>query len=876
MMFRLRLWLLAAATFLCGVPALAAAAAETAELYLVPFSHLDYFWGGTREECLARGNRIIARAIAIAGRQPEFRFLIEDNDFVANYLDTHPASSEAAELKRLVKAGRIEIAPKWAAIYQNLPDGEVQVRNLAIGKRYARTVFGVDPQVAHMGDLPGYTPQFPQVLAKVGVRYMVMTRMGPTDAPLFQWRAPEGSRVLVWGGGHYGSAIRFGFHSTMDESKRTALRNELKQLSAGNRGPAYMSWGSDLWAPNEKIVENVAALNQAGSGVRVILSTPADFFRRVAPAQGIPERTGEIPSSWPNLMSSVVNVWARIVPATNTLLNAEKYAAINYAMGIADYPAQQFEFLWRKMIEAMDHNQDGQGGMLGDERKIEYLQLPVLQGGEILRDSLRNLAERVRLAVPNSHPIVVFNPSGWPRTDLVKTHMALFGDVAPSDLGAYKRGMRLVDGSGKALPFHVEQYSENISRSLSLVFVAPDVPALGYRTFYLVPEENPAVFPNAAKIDRDDARDLKEPRRPLGSDVMENEFYRVSLDKATGRVSVFDKALRRAVADGLEVAGLEERGGNYIGVEPLSGRTIPNVILRADIAEDNAIRTVLRTEGRVADIPVEQHITLFRGLKKVDIENTVEWKAPRLIRLRQVFPLRDPGMEVRYGVPFGSNAASNILPNAGPHARDEITHEAWQRSRDIQNWISVGNSTSSTVIAADHHQWKVEDGALSAEMVRGTRFTSVRVVTGSQVGSLNYPPPGTYVFRYSITSGAGDWKAAKAWRTGMDFNNPLLPVAVLDEISAKSLPDSSSLCSVSAGNLVISALKKADAGPQVVVRLYEIEGAGAEARVEFLGKTRALAEANLLEERAGGQPREVLSVKPYEIKTVLLEARPPR
>jgi alpha-mannosidase len=110
----------------------------------------------------------------------------------------------------------------------------------------------------------------------------------------------------------------------------------------------------------------------------------------------------------------------------------------------------------------------------------------------------------------------------------------------------------------------------------------------------------------------------------------------------------------------------------------------------------------------------------------------------------------------------------------------------------------------------------------------------------------------------------------------MDFNNPLLPVAVLDEISAKSLPDSSSLCSVSAGNLVISALKKADAGPQVVVRLYEIEGAGAEAKVELLGKTRALAEANLLEERAGGQPREVLSVKPYEIKTVLLEARPPR
>jgi len=55
------------------------------EVYLVPFSHLDFFWGGTREECLARGNRIIAKAISLANLHPEFRFLLEDDDFVANY-----------------------------------------------------------------------------------------------------------------------------------------------------------------------------------------------------------------------------------------------------------------------------------------------------------------------------------------------------------------------------------------------------------------------------------------------------------------------------------------------------------------------------------------------------------------------------------------------------------------------------------------------------------------------------------------------------------------------------------------------------------------------------------------------------------------------
>ncbi len=36
---------------------------KEADIYFTPFSHLDCFWGGTREECLSRGNRIIAKAI---------------------------------------------------------------------------------------------------------------------------------------------------------------------------------------------------------------------------------------------------------------------------------------------------------------------------------------------------------------------------------------------------------------------------------------------------------------------------------------------------------------------------------------------------------------------------------------------------------------------------------------------------------------------------------------------------------------------------------------------------------------------------------------------------------------------------------------------
>ena len=184
-------------SILALLPAQPAASGDS-PVYVVPFSHLDLFWGGTQEECLSRGNRIITRAIQLAERYPEFRFLLEDQVFVANFVDSQRGSEELEALKRLVKEGRIEIAPKWAGIYQNLPRGEALVRNVVYGKRHAREVFGVDPQVAHLGDIPGFTRQYPQILSKAATPYMVMTRMGPPDRSLFRWKAPDGSSVLLW------------------------------------------------------------------------------------------------------------------------------------------------------------------------------------------------------------------------------------------------------------------------------------------------------------------------------------------------------------------------------------------------------------------------------------------------------------------------------------------------------------------------------------------------------------------------------------------------------------------------------------------------------------------------------------------------------
>ena len=854
---------------LCTTAGGAEKAGTPRQVYVVPFSHLDFFWGGTREECLARGNRIIAKAIRLANQHSDFKFLIEDNDFLANYVESHTDAPELSDLKRLVKEGRIEIAPKWAAIFQDLQDGEILARNLVYGKRYARSAFGVNPQTVHLGDLPGYTPQYPQIMRKADTPYAVMSRMGPEDKALFFWKSPDGSKALTWFSlKGYGWGSHLGLHGDLTDANRQAIAKEVGEVEQTTTGPIFMNWGSDLWAANSKLIANIEALNSASP--RFHFATPDDYFRRATEMTGVPELSGEIPSSWPNIVSSLPHMWPLLIPATNTLLAAEKFAAINYALHYSVYPQREFDFLWKKLIESTDHNHDGQGGLPGDERKRSYSEMSILRGGEILRDSLRNIAERVQIPIHPSFPIVVFNPLGWTRDDVVRTHLTLYGDVVPSALQDYRTGIRLVDETGVEIPFHLEQYSENISRALEIEFVARGVPSLGYKTYYLRPATSSAPSAQTAQVTLDSLNDTREPRRPLGSDVMENDFYRLSVDKATGRVSIFDKALNRDVMKGMEVVANEERGGNYIGIEPLSGRSIYTSVNRVEIEQNNAIRSVVKITGQIIDIPVTQRLTLYKALKRVEVENTVDWKTPRYVRIEQLFPYTAANAKTQYGVPYGSNDSGNVLPNSGPHLRDEITKESWLESRHINDWIFAGNADGGVTISTDHQFVRLNEGVIRGEMLRGTRHTSVKVVRGDNVDSMQYPPLGSYTFRYSITSGRGDWRANKSFRTGMDFNSPLMGISVVDDISRKTLPPTRSFLSLDVDNVVLSAVKKADLDGDIVVRLYENMGRAVTTPLSFLGINRDFRDVNLLEEPSRQNTQRALSVEPYEIKTVKL------
>jgi alpha-mannosidase/mannosylglycerate hydrolase len=113
---------------------------------------------------------------------------------------------------------------------------------------------------------------------------------------------------------------------------------------------------------------------------------------------------------------------------------------------------------------------------------------------------------------------------------------------------------------------------------------------------------------------------------------------------------------------------------------------------------------------------------------------------------------------------------------------------------------------------------------------------------------------GIHEFRYALLSHAGGWKTAKAWQEAHSFNAPL--EAVESDLHQGELPKSLSFVSIQPSELVVSAIKKAEEGEAVVVRLYNVSSEVVRGKLQFFKPLKRAERVNLLEE-----PLETLQIE---------------
>jgi alpha-mannosidase len=257
-------------------------------------------------------------------------------------------------------------------------------------------------------------------------------------------------------------------------------------------------------------------------------------------------------------------------------------------------------------------------------------------------------------------------------------------------------------------------------------------------------------------------------------------------------------------------------------------------------------------------------VRIYQSLKRIDISTELV-NQEEFVRYRALFPTTIRNGKAIHEIPFGAIERPE---------RQEFP---------AQNWIDYSDGAHGVSLINEGMPGNnVTDGKLMLSLMRSTRLISYGFIGGYEPGVGSDTGLGIgkkYMLNYSVIPHNGDWRSARPWRAGFEFNNPLLVQTVAPH--AGDLPARWGLVEVPSGNVVVSALKPAKDG-EAVLRVYEAAGQpGLGIRANWHVILDEVHEANLIEDLGGrvtaGREGFQFDLKPYEIKTfkVRLKAEQP-
>src|SRR5256712_3454544 len=169
--------------------------------HLIPHTHWDREWYLPRAAFQARLVPALDDLLERLQADPGYRSFLLDGQtvLVADYLSARP--EREAELKTLVKTGRLQLGPWYVLTDELIPSGEALVRNLQLGAADAER-YGGRRDVLYSPDAFGHPAVWPTLAREFGIRAGVGWR-GLGGEPgqergRDRGRGPDGRDALVW------------------------------------------------------------------------------------------------------------------------------------------------------------------------------------------------------------------------------------------------------------------------------------------------------------------------------------------------------------------------------------------------------------------------------------------------------------------------------------------------------------------------------------------------------------------------------------------------------------------------------------------------------------------------------------------------------
>ena len=845
----------ARALALCLVlPSLAAAAADgrrtaagtdakpAATVRIISSSHQDIAWMNSPETCREyRDTKCITPALEMMAKDPDYCFVMENMLNLMEYIERHPERRD--EILGRTREGRLEWGATFNQPYESLLSGEQLVRETYFGRRWlARNFPGCDARVYFNPDVPGRALQMQQILSKAGIPYMIISRY---HEGFYRWESPDGSSVIAYSPGHYTNAsailgapsaeaiksleARLAKWSPYYRQRRLPaefpLLNSVDFSQPTDFGPLIAAWNEGLGS-------------EPGPARPVMkYSSARQFFEALArPDAAFDRIAGERPNLWLYIHGPTHHWAISAQREAGVLLPAAEIFNTALALmegGFSRYPEKDLDDAWQAAIYP-DHGWGGKEGQITDRLFLKKYELARDTGRRLVQNAIVTIAGRVAADPAKGVPVVLFNSLSWQRTMPVVVSV-------PSA----RSGWQVIDGEGRQMP--AQLLPAGAVEGLRLEFIARDVPALGYKTFYLVRGE-----PEGSSL-----------RGSPQNTVFENDFYRVELAPG-GIKKLTDKTLHQDILNTEKFLGFEvftmRSVGNGAGefgrvqqptMEGFDKLSLHGTAWTHDAAESGALRAVFTLEQPLTNGTVRQKLIIYNHDKRIDCEVSIlGWDGDPYREFRLAVPVNVTGGRVAYEAPMAVvEVGKSEIPGTGGPAYGNLNYDeacADIRPREVQNFLDASGPefgvTLSTSVAVNDFKDPTPDPVLYP-VLQPVLLASRRSCHGE--GNW-YLQEGDHHYRFSLYSHGGGW--TNGWRRGIEANTPLLAVVNPGRAEKSDLPESLSFFSLSGANALVSTIKKCADDNTVIVRFYEIEGRPAELELRSAFPMSQAEAVNIIEE----------------------------
>lgn len=437
--------------------------------------------------------------------------------------------------------------------------------------------------------------------------------------------------------------------------------------------------------------------------------------------------------------------------------------------------------------------------------------------------------------------LVVYNPVAIQREDVVEATLQ-YPEGAPENIA-------VTGPDGVDLPFQVTNRTKN---SISLIILAK-VPAIGLICLDIHPVKTQTEIKSSLVA---------------GTGFIENEYYKVSVN-AIGDISgILDKKINKELLSApARLEFLQEHPEHNPALNmDWSDRKNPPVGFvdgnpRITLAELGPVKASLKIERTGWNSEFTQFITLYSGEagKQVIFKNIINWQS-KGVCLKASFPLSVSNRTATYYT--GSGTIDRSVNN-----KDHFEFPT-------RNWIDLTDKSGTYGIS------------LLNESIFGSDFPNEKTLRltllytpGANVShDQSTQDWGTHEIVYSLFGHKGDWSTGKPDFQSQFLNQPLLAFQVPSHPGF--LGKSFSILKISSPQVDVKALKNAESGGMVIVRLQEMTGKDVvNAMVSLPGKILSAYETDGQEHKTGDAEikdgKLVLNMKPFDSRSFALKLEPP-